>query len=204
MSRTFSRRSFSASSISPTVRAKKLLATARSRAWRRRCRRVSLPMSTPRFRPSSHSPFRPDPSVRDRDGRDCFCSCGPAGPRFRNAAHSGVSPRPPRRLHRPDDAQAEPCEADGGRHAPALLGPETPAWPRLQKSRRPYYRGRPVIHELCARHNRRPAAAERQLARPCFPSGRDASASRRRTQASAASGRCGSWLRQRPPFVRPR
>jgi hypothetical protein len=33
---------------------------------------------------------------------------------------------------------------------------------------------------------------------------RDASARRRRTQASAASGRCGSWLRQRPPFVRPR
>jgi hypothetical protein len=30
---------------------------------------------------------------------------------------------------------------------------------------------------------------------------RDASARRRRTQASANSGRCGSWLRQRPAFV---
>ena len=34
-----------------------------------------------------------------------------------------------------------------------------------------------------------------------FRIGRDASACRRRTQASAASGRCGSWLRQRPAFV---
>jgi hypothetical protein len=30
----------------------------------------------------------------------------------------------------------------------------------------------PVIHELCARHNRRPAAGDRQIARSRFPSGR--------------------------------
>ena len=44
--------------------------------------------------------------------------------------------------------------------------------PRLQKSRRPCGRARPVIQELCARHNRRPAAEDRQLARSRFPSGR--------------------------------
>jgi hypothetical protein len=46
--------------------------------------------------------------------------------------------------------------------------------PRLQKSPRPCGRGRPVIHDLCARHNRRPPADDRQLARSRFPSGRPA------------------------------
>jgi hypothetical protein len=45
-------------------------------------------------------------------------------------------------------------------------------WPRLQKSPRPCGRGRPVIHDLCARHNRRPPADDRQLARSRFRSGR--------------------------------
>jgi hypothetical protein len=44
--------------------------------------------------------------------------------------------------------------------------------PRVQKSPRPCSRGRPVIHDLCARHNRRQPADDRQLARSRFPSGR--------------------------------
>jgi hypothetical protein len=41
--------------------------------------------------------------------------------------------------------------------------------PRLQKSRRPCSCGRPVIHDLCARHTRLPPADDRQFARSCFP-----------------------------------
>jgi hypothetical protein len=48
---------------------------------------------------------------------------------------------------------------------------------QLQKSPRPCGRGRPVIHDLCAPHKRRPPAEDRQLARSRFPSGRPARAS---------------------------
>ena len=62
--------------------------------------------------------------------------------------------------------------------------------PRLQKSRRPCGRGRPVIHELCARHNRRPAADDRQLTRSRFPSGRPAGAAPRGSQAAPSPYGC--------------
>jgi hypothetical protein len=57
------------------------------------------------------------------------------GPRHRNATHSGVSPHPAGRLPRPGDAQAESLYADGSRRAAAFLRPETPGWPRRDKSR---------------------------------------------------------------------
>jgi hypothetical protein len=60
--------------------------------------------------------------------------------RERFATRSAVSPRPPGRLHRPDDGQAESREADGSRRTAALIRRETPGSPRLRPLRPP--RGR--------------------------------------------------------------
>ena len=70
--------------------------------------------------------------------------------------------------------------------------------PRLQSSRRPRGRGRPVIHELCARYNQRPPPDDRQLARSRFrrdehQQGRPA------PQDCSSAGRCRSRPEPGPP-----
>jgi hypothetical protein len=60
------------------------------------------------------------------------------------------------------------CFGDG-RRVRERLRSRAQGLPRLQKSRRPCGRGRPVIHDLCARHDRRARADDRQFAWSASP-----------------------------------
>ena len=80
-------------------------------------------------------------------------SSAPTAPRYWSATRSAVLPRARTRLHRPDDAQAEPREAGVRRVAAAFFGRRAAGSPRAQ----PSCRGRP--DDCMARMMRKPNRA---------------------------------------------